>query len=128
MVATSTEAAMTCRYSAVMKVMNFTPLNSVWKPATISDSPSATSKGLRLASANIETRKSRKPTGWTTMPQVWAACHSTTWVRLRLPTSISMPITDSPMETSYEIIMAEARMPPSSEYFEFDAHEPSTTP
>ena len=38
-------------YSDRKKIANATPEYSTWKPATISDSPSATSKGARLVSA-----------------------------------------------------------------------------
>ena len=38
-------------YSAMKKTENAIPEYSTWKPATISDSPSATSKGARLVSA-----------------------------------------------------------------------------
>ena len=38
-------------YSARKNTENAIPEYSTWKPATISDSPSATSKGARLVSA-----------------------------------------------------------------------------
>jgi hypothetical protein len=41
-------------YSARKKIANAEPEYSTWKPATISDSPSATSKGARLVSATPE--------------------------------------------------------------------------
>ncbi len=43
-------------YSARKNSANVTPEYSTWKPATISDSPSATSNGWRLVSAMPETR------------------------------------------------------------------------
>ena len=42
-------------YSARKKSANMIPEYSTWKPATISDSPSATSKGWRLVSAIPDT-------------------------------------------------------------------------
>ena len=42
---------------------NFMPEYSVWKPATISESASIRSKGLRLISAQPAMKKSRKPSG-----------------------------------------------------------------
>ena len=41
-------------YSARKKIANAMPEYSTWKPATISDSPSATSNGARLVSATPE--------------------------------------------------------------------------
>src|ERR1700754_1848447 len=41
-------------YSARKNSANAIPEYSTWKPATISDSPSATSKGARLVSATPE--------------------------------------------------------------------------
>ena len=41
-------------YSARKKTAKAMPEYSTWKPATISDSPSATSKGARLVSATPE--------------------------------------------------------------------------
>src|SRR6056300_2067847 len=41
-------------YSAKKKAANAIPEYSIWKPATISDSPSATSNGARLVSATPE--------------------------------------------------------------------------
>jgi hypothetical protein len=41
-------------YSARKKIAKAEPEYSTWKPATISDSPSATSKGARLVSATPE--------------------------------------------------------------------------
>ena len=43
-------------YSAMKNTENDIPEYSTWKPATISDSPSATSKGARLVSAIPEIR------------------------------------------------------------------------
>ena len=41
-------------YSARKKMAKAEPEYSTWKPATISDSPSATSNGARLVSATPE--------------------------------------------------------------------------
>src|SRR3989338_8551298 len=40
-------------YSAKKKIANAIPEYSTWNPATISDSPSATSNGARLVSATL---------------------------------------------------------------------------
>src|SRR4051812_23150729 len=55
-------------YSPRKKAANLAELNSVWKPATSSLSPSARSKGARLVSANMQIRKSRKLNGALKMP------------------------------------------------------------
>src|SRR6266850_592514 len=46
-------------YSARKNTANAVPEYSTWKPATISDSPSATSKGARLVSATPEMKYTR---------------------------------------------------------------------
>src|SRR6266446_8823184 len=46
-------------YSARKNTANVTPEYSTWNPATISDSPSATSKGWRLVSAMPEMKYTR---------------------------------------------------------------------
>src|SRR6188768_2230973 len=46
-------------YSARKKIAKAEPEYSTWKPATISDSPSATSKGARLVSATPEMKYTR---------------------------------------------------------------------
>src|SRR5689334_6099044 len=55
-------------------------------------------------------------------------CESTTSLRRRLPLTRTTARTDSVSGSSYEIICAEDRIPPSSEYFEPDAHPPSASP
>ena len=47
-------------YSAMKKSANRIPLYSVWKPATISDSASGKSKGVRFTSAIDEIKKTKK--------------------------------------------------------------------
>src|ERR1019366_8223948 len=54
------EERKTYAYSARKKSANFRPENSVWKPATSSDSASGISKGVRLVSATEAIRKIRK--------------------------------------------------------------------
>src|SRR5918912_2635996 len=44
------------------------------------------------------------------------------------PAVMNTATTDSPMPTSYEIICADERSPPSSGYVDPDAQPPSTTP
>src|ERR1044072_8235028 len=52
--AVSAEIRIMLAYSARKNSANAMPEYSTWKPATISDSPSATSKGARLVSATPE--------------------------------------------------------------------------
>jgi hypothetical protein len=54
--AESAEIRIMFAYSARKKTAKAIPEYSTWKPATISDSPSATSKGARLVSAIPEIR------------------------------------------------------------------------
>ena len=48
--------------------------------------------------------------------------------RLRLPVRSTTDSAAAPIASSYEIICADDRSPPSSEYFEFDDHPASVTP
>ena len=54
MIAVSAAIRIMFMYSARKNSAKVTPEYSTWKPATISDSPSATSKGWRLVSATPE--------------------------------------------------------------------------
>src|SRR4029077_1220728 len=53
-IAVSAEIRIMLAYSARKNSANAMPEYSTWKPATISDSPSATSNGARLVSATPE--------------------------------------------------------------------------
>src|SRR5436190_17640308 len=68
-------------------------------------------------------RKMRNPTGWYTIYQIEsAACVATIPDSESVRANISAPISERPIETSYETIWALDRKAPSSEYFEFDDH------
>src|SRR5210317_597797 len=75
--AVSVEIRIMFAYSARKNSANATPEYSTWKPATISDSPSATSKGARLVSATpaiqytTNNGNSGKINHWLTPPD-WA--------------------------------------------------------
>src|SRR6476646_840233 len=56
MVEANVEIRIMFMYSARKNTANVTPEYSTWKPATISDSPSATSNGWRFVSAMPDTR------------------------------------------------------------------------
>src|SRR5699024_6473306 len=91
-------------YSARKKMANAAPAYSTWNPATISDSPSATSNGRRFVSATPEIQyttnigrsgsqnQSNRP-----LEPAWA---STMLVRLRLPASTSTHTSAMPMASS----------------------------
>src|SRR3954447_19524228 len=89
-------------YSAMKNEPKRMPPNSVLKPPTISESPSARSNGGRLVSAKPATRKMQKPTN----------C-GTTYQRLPCPWTISVsdsdcacmttPSSDRPSAISYEM-------------------------
>ena len=89
-------------YSARKKSAKPIPAYSTWNPATISDSPSATSKGARLVSATPEIQYTRKSgqrgsqNQWRTEPS-WA---STISRRLRLPAATSTPTSAKPIAIS----------------------------
>ena len=57
--AVSAEISSMLAYSARKNSANAMPEYSTWKPATISDSPSATSNGARLVSATPEMKYTR---------------------------------------------------------------------
>jgi hypothetical protein len=57
------------RKSAMANIPNFIPLYSTKYPM-ISDSPSGVSKGMRLVAAIPAVRKSRKASGWVTIPHL----------------------------------------------------------
>ncbi len=76
--------------------------------------------------------KRKKPTGLrkmfhpNTLPRwFWL---STMAVMLSDALSSTTEITAAPIASSYEIICADDRSPPRSEYFEFDDHPASVTP
>jgi len=78
------------------------PEYSTWKPATISDSPSATSNGARLVSATPAMKYTRN-SGSSGSRYHW--CSPPCWCntisrRLRLPAAISTPTSANPMAIS----------------------------
>src|ERR1700749_4055770 len=55
------------------------------------------------------------------MNQMWSdACACVTPDKLSVRANIRAPMSESPIETSYETICAEERRPPSSAYFELE--------
>ena len=78
------------------------PVYSVMKPATSSCSPSAMSKGVRLSSAMLATKKMTKPTicGMKYQFQKLPACSSTISTKFRVPAITRRPMRARPMESS----------------------------
>src|SRR4051794_10692905 len=117
-VAISAETTTTLRYSAAKKAAKRPPPYSVLYPPTSSASASARSNGARLVSAKPATMKIRKPTICGKTIQMWSACQATILVSESEPTIITMPTSERPWATSYEISCAAARMEPRKLYFE----------
>ena len=89
----------TLMYSAKKKKPKRMPEYSVAKPATISESASVRSNGVRFASAVAAMAKIRKPRGWRkanqSVSQPLVPCCSTIELRLSVPARMISPTTDS---------------------------------
>src|SRR5262249_691267 len=102
---------------------------SVWNPATSSASASGRSKGARLVSANAVIMKVTNARGCANTNQrgigTGPRCQKPDWAATICtiesePASSSTPIVESPIASSYEIICAAERRPPSSAYLLFE--------
>src|SRR6185312_615313 len=128
--AVSAEIRIMLAYSARKNSANAMPEYSTWKPATISDSPSATSKGARLVSATPEMKYTTS--SGSSQNQFQAStppcCRSTMVPRLRLREAISTPTSAKPMAISYATICAAERMAPRKAYLELEAQPARITP
>src|SRR5580765_3487868 len=111
------------------KSPNFMLEYSVWKPATSSASASGRSKGARLVSANAVIMKVMNATGCANTnqrgigsgPRCQKPCCAATMSTIESePASSSTPIVESPIASSYEIICAAERRPPSRAYLLFE--------
>src|SRR5438093_12317430 len=130
MIDVSVEIRIMFMYSARQNTANATPEYSTWKPATISDSPSATSNGWRLVSAIPDTRYTTANGSNGHMYQ-YAAPPS--WPRtmslmFKLDATMSTPTSAKPMAISYDTICAAERRQPRKAYLEFDAQPARITP
>src|SRR5210317_513480 len=100
--AVSVDIRIMLAYSARKNSANATPEYSTWKPATISDSPSATSNGARLVSATPDTQYTTnngnkgQMNHWLRPP----ACAPTISPRFRLPPAINTPTSAKPIAIS----------------------------
>src|SRR5437763_16648129 len=85
------------RYSAMKKLAYFNPVYSVMWPATISDSPSGTSNGVRFDSTRPDTKNNMnaaaphgvKTNQRGTMPSVYSPCAKTILSGISEPTIIT---------------------------------------
>src|SRR5579862_3555530 len=117
-------------YSARKNSAKAMPEYSTWKPATISDSPSATSKGARLVSATPEMKYTISSGNshsqfHDSAPPAWVC---TMVPRFMLPVAMSTPTRANPMAISYATICAAERMAPRNAYFELAAQPAMMTP
>src|SRR6266403_2301486 len=109
------------KYSARKKVAYLNPEYSVMWPATISDSPSGTSQGVRLDSTKPDTKNKMnavaphgvKTNQRGTKPNVYPACAATILSGISEPTTITTGSTVITRGSSYLIICAMARIAPS---------------
>src|SRR5580693_4346990 len=110
-------------YSARKNSANAMPEYSTWNPATISDSPSATSNGARLVSATPEMKYTISSGNSQNQFQLSAppCCRSMMSPMFRLPEAMMTPTIAKPMAISYATICAAERMAPRNAYLEFAA-------
>src|SRR5680860_1529264 len=89
-------------YSPNMKMPQRMPVYSVMWPATNSCSASARSKGARLSSAMLATKKMTKPTicGMKNQSQKFPACASTMSTKFTEPAMTKSPTSAMPMLSS----------------------------
>src|SRR5690242_10198489 len=102
-------------YSARKNIANFSDEYSVWKPPTISPSPSGRSNGIRFDSPIMVTMYVRNEGISSTAYQMcrWPATISDVDID---PANMNTATNDRPIAISYEITWALDRRPPSSEY------------
>src|SRR5215207_112844 len=117
-------------YSARKNSANAMPEYSTWKPATISDSPSATSNGARLVSATPEMKYTTNNGNSQVQFQVNQPprCCSMMSPRFKLPAAMMTPTSAKPIAISYATICAAERIAPRKAYLEFDAQPARMTP
>lgn len=108
-------------YSPIKTMANNPPPNSTLTPETSSDSASAKSKGARFVSATPETHH-RAPAHGSTLTQGTFPWWDTICHALMVEYSTINPTTTNTITTSYEIVCATHRNPPSSAYTELLPH------
>ena len=93
----SAEMMNTFTYSAKNRNPNRMPEYSVANPATISESASVRSNGVRLASAVAAMKKISAPSGWRNTNQSvnQPDCCTAIWLRLIVPARRIRPTTES---------------------------------
>src|SRR3989338_10862478 len=117
-------------YSAKKKIANAIPEYSTWNPATISDSPSATSNGARLVSATlaIQYTKNSGNNGIKYQCHNPPFCFKTNSDKFMVPDIKMTPTNANPNAISYDTTCAALRNAPNKAYFEFDAQPPTKMP
>src|SRR5512139_3249491 len=108
-------------YSARKNSANAMPEYSTWKPATISDSPSATSNGARFVSATPEMKYTTNSGNNHSQYQESGPpdCPATILPMFSVPDAITTPTSANPIAISYATICAAERIAPRNAYFEF---------
>lgn len=108
-------------YSAKKKLAKVIAEYSTLNPETSSDSPSVKSKGARFVSAKADTKNiiAAGNSGITNHISSWA---STILVIFTSPTRSKTDIIINPIDTSYDIIWAAARIAPKNAYLELLDH------
>src|SRR3989338_3907401 len=125
MIAVRNAISIMLAYSARKNSANAMPEYSTWKPATISDSPSAMSNGARLVSATPEIRYTRNIGNSGSRYQLsrpklpfWPFTIS---LRFMLCEASNTHTSAKPIAISYDTICAAERTAPRKAYFELDA-------
>src|SRR5215471_18861585 len=111
MMVASVDTRIMLAYSPRKNSAKGVPEYSTWNPATISDSPSATSKGARLVSAIPEMKYTMSNGNSHSqfhdmIPPAWL---STILPKFMLPVAINTPTSANPMAISYATICAAER-------------------
>src|SRR5512146_1367601 len=114
MIAVRKETRIMLAYSARKNSANAMPEYSTWKPATISDSPSATSNGARFVSATPEMKYTTISGNSHSQYQLPGppACASTILPKLSEPAAMTTPTSAKPIAISYATICAAERIAP----------------
>src|SRR5712692_5865381 len=120
--AVSAPTVKACKNSATKNMPNFMPEYSMWKPATISDSASSRSNGVRPTSATEVTKKIKAAIGAATMNHT--DCAWTMPFRSMLRARITGTSRLKIIGASYDTNCATVRNAPNRAYLLLDAQPP----